>query len=106
MGEKSNSQIVEETGQSQSNVSNHLSCLIDCGFVQNRRDGKKIFYSSSPAAEKGFLVAEEGNFKISYPSSWITFLLVNLQEFFLLRLLAFSFLLQVLIVGPSLIPVS
>ncbi len=26
--EKSNSQIVEETGQSQSNVSNHLSCLL------------------------------------------------------------------------------
>jgi hypothetical protein len=35
-----------------------------------------IFNSSNskpdvPAAEKGFLVAEEGNFKISYPSSWI-----------------------------------
>jgi hypothetical protein len=24
-----------------------------------------------PAAEKGFLVAEEGNFKIAYPSNWI-----------------------------------
>jgi DNA-binding transcriptional ArsR family regulator len=44
-GEKSNSQIVEETGQSQSNVSNHLSCLLDCGLVQNRREGKNIFYS-------------------------------------------------------------
>ena len=35
-----------------------------------------VFNSSNskpdvPAAEKGFLVAEEGNFKISYPSSWI-----------------------------------
>jgi DNA-binding transcriptional ArsR family regulator len=45
VGEKSNSQIVEETGQSQSNVSNHLSCLLDCGLVQNRREGKHIFYS-------------------------------------------------------------
>jgi DNA-binding transcriptional ArsR family regulator len=45
VGEKSNSQIVRETGQSQSNVSNHLSCLLDCGLVQNRREGKNIFYS-------------------------------------------------------------
>jgi hypothetical protein len=35
-----------------------------------------VFNSSNskpdvPAAEKDFLVAEEGNFKISYPSSWI-----------------------------------
>jgi DNA-binding transcriptional ArsR family regulator len=44
-GEKSNSQVVEETGHSQSNVSNHLSCLLDCGLVQNRREGKNIFYS-------------------------------------------------------------
>lgn len=45
VGEKSNSQIVQEIGQSQSNVSNHLSCLLDCGLVQNRREGKNIFYS-------------------------------------------------------------
>jgi DNA-binding transcriptional ArsR family regulator len=44
-GEKSASQIVEETSQSQSNISNHLSCLLDCGLVKNRRQGKSIFYS-------------------------------------------------------------
>jgi len=44
-GEKTNSQIVTETGQSQSNISNHLSCLLDCGLVKNRRQGKNIFYS-------------------------------------------------------------
>src|SRR5919109_371331 len=44
-GEKSTSQIVEETSQSQSNISNHLSCLLDCGLVKNRRQGKSIFYS-------------------------------------------------------------
>lgn len=43
-GEKTTSQIVTETGQSQSNVSNHLSCLLDCGLVKNRRQGKNIFY--------------------------------------------------------------
>ena len=44
-GEKSTSQIVLETGQSQSNVSNHLACLLDCGLVKNRRQGKNIFYT-------------------------------------------------------------
>lgn len=44
-GEKTTSQIVRETEQSQSNVSNHLACLLDCGLVKNRRDGKNIFYS-------------------------------------------------------------
>lgn len=44
-GEKTTSQIVVETGQNQSNISNHLSCLLDCGIVKNRRQGKNIFYS-------------------------------------------------------------
>jgi DNA-binding transcriptional ArsR family regulator len=43
--ERTTSQIVIETGQSQSNISNHLSCLLDCGLVKNRRHGKNIFYS-------------------------------------------------------------
>ena len=43
-GEKTTSQIVTETGQNQSNISNHLSCLLDCGLVKNRRQGKNIFY--------------------------------------------------------------
>jgi DNA-binding transcriptional ArsR family regulator len=46
-GEKSTSQIVEEVGQSQSNVSNHLACLLDCGLVKNRRQGRNIYYSLS-----------------------------------------------------------
>ncbi len=44
-GEKSASEIVKDTDHSQSNVSNHLSCLLDCGLVQNRREGKNIIYS-------------------------------------------------------------
>lgn len=44
-GESTTTDIVKETGQGQSNVSNHLSCLLDCGLVQNRRQGKNIFYS-------------------------------------------------------------
>jgi DNA-binding transcriptional ArsR family regulator len=44
-GERTTSEIVREIGQSQSNVSNHLACLLDCGLVQNRREGKNIFYN-------------------------------------------------------------
>jgi DNA-binding transcriptional ArsR family regulator len=43
--EKTTSEIVKEVGQSQSNVSNHLACLLDCGLVKNRREGRNIFYS-------------------------------------------------------------
>jgi DNA-binding transcriptional ArsR family regulator len=43
-GEKTTSQIVTDTAQNQSNISNHLSCLLDCGLVKNRRQGKYIFY--------------------------------------------------------------
>ncbi len=43
-GEKTTSEIVKETKQNQSNISNHLSCLLDCGLVRNRREGKNVFY--------------------------------------------------------------
>ncbi|MFL6496046.1 MAG: ArsR/SmtB family transcription factor [Nitrososphaera sp.] len=46
-GERSTSQIVKEVVQSQSNVSNHLACLLDCGLVKNRRQGRNIYYSFS-----------------------------------------------------------
>jgi DNA-binding transcriptional ArsR family regulator len=46
-GEKTTSQIVLESGHNQSNVSNHLACLLDCGLVQNRRQGRNIFYNIS-----------------------------------------------------------
>lgn len=44
-GEKTVGQIVDQAMQSQSNVSNHLKCLMGCGLVKNRRDGKNIHYS-------------------------------------------------------------
>ncbi len=44
-GEKTVSEIVEATQQSQSNISNHLKCLDECGLVKNRREGKNIYYS-------------------------------------------------------------
>lgn len=44
-GEKTVGEIVEETQQIQSNVSNHLKCLVGCGLAKNRREGKNIYYS-------------------------------------------------------------
>ncbi|QLH07397.1 ArsR/SmtB family transcription factor [Nitrosopumilus ureiphilus] len=43
--EKTVTEISEELKQSQSNISNHLSCLSECGLVKSRKDGKNRFYS-------------------------------------------------------------
>lgn len=41
------SQIVEATKLSQSNVSNHLSCLRDCGLVTRQQQGRFAIYQLS-----------------------------------------------------------
>jgi ArsR family transcriptional regulator, cadmium/lead-responsive transcriptional repressor len=41
------SEIVQATGLTQSNVSNHLSCLRDCGLVTAQHQGRYAFYSLS-----------------------------------------------------------
>ena len=43
------SDIVQITGLTQSNVSNHLSCLRDCGLVTAQQQGRYAFYSLSDA---------------------------------------------------------
>lgn len=40
-------EIVERTGLSQSNVSNHLSCLRDCGLVIREQQGRYAVYRLS-----------------------------------------------------------
>lgn len=54
-GEKTVSEIVESLEQSQSNISNHLACLRDCGLVSSRRDGKNIYYSVASRKVKSLL---------------------------------------------------
>lgn len=39
--------IVLATGLSQSNVSNHLSCLWDCGLVAREQQGRTVYYRLS-----------------------------------------------------------
>ena len=40
-------EIVEATGLSQSNVSNHLGCLRDCGLVLAEQEGRYVTYHLS-----------------------------------------------------------
>ena len=37
-------EIVDMTGLSQPNVSNHLSCLRDCGLVIGEQNGRQVYY--------------------------------------------------------------
>ena len=40
-------EIVEATGLTQSNVSNHLACLRDCGLVTAEQQGRVVYYELS-----------------------------------------------------------
>jgi len=40
-------EVVEATGLTQSNVSNHLSCLRDCGLVSRQQEGRYVRYQLS-----------------------------------------------------------
>ena len=40
-------EIVEATRLTQSNVSNHLSCLKDCGLVVSEQEGRHVYYELS-----------------------------------------------------------
>lgn len=37
-------EIVDKTGLSQSNVSNHLGCLRECGLVRAEQEGRFVYY--------------------------------------------------------------
>ena len=46
-GTRTVGEIVHDTGLSQSNVSNHLSCLRDCGLVTATPQGRFVSYALS-----------------------------------------------------------
>ena len=37
-------EIVKATGLNQSNVSNHLGCLRECGLVSTKQEGRYVYY--------------------------------------------------------------
>lgn len=54
------SELVDITGFTQPNVSNHLSCLRDCGLVIFRQQGRFAYYSlSDDRVAKLLLLADE-----------------------------------------------
>ena len=58
--ERTVSDLVQATGFTQHNVSNHLSCLRDCGLVTVRQQGRFSFYSlSDDRVAKLLLLADE-----------------------------------------------
>ncbi len=59
-GEKTVSQVVEETGLSQPNTSTHLSCLQDCGLVTRRQEGRFVYYALADERMEVVLQAVEG----------------------------------------------
>lgn len=44
-GEQSVGALVDSLGVSQPQVSNHLACLRWCGFVNTRREHRRVYYS-------------------------------------------------------------
>ena len=59
-GEMTVTEIVESTGLSQSNISNHLACLRDCGLVTAEQEGRYVRYRlSDPRVEKLLALADE-----------------------------------------------
>ncbi len=53
------SEIVEATGLSQSNASNHLGCLRDCGLVVAEQEGRYVTYHLSDDRVGEFLELAE-----------------------------------------------
>ena len=58
-GRRNVGDIVDATGLSQPNVSNHLACLFDCGLVAREQRGRFMFYSLSDERVGELLKAAE-----------------------------------------------
>lgn len=43
-GDKTVTEIGEITKNTQSNISNHLMCLRECGLLDHRKEGKNVYY--------------------------------------------------------------
>jgi DNA-binding transcriptional ArsR family regulator len=58
--ERTVGEVVRATGLSQSNISNHLSCLKECGLAVSRRDGRHVYYKlSDPRVSQLLMLANE-----------------------------------------------
>lgn len=55
-GPRSVGEIVDVTGLSQSNTSNHLACLLDCGLVVREARGRFAYYALADERVAALLV--------------------------------------------------
>ncbi len=53
-------EIVERTGLTQPNVSNHLGCLKSCGLVVSAQSGRYVTYSLSSQTVENLLLIADG----------------------------------------------
>lgn len=52
-GERNVTQVVEETGRNQANVSMHLKMLAEAGLLARRKEGLQVFYKlDDPLVER------------------------------------------------------
>jgi DNA-binding transcriptional ArsR family regulator len=58
-GPLSVTEIVEATGLKQSNASNHLGCLHDCGLVSREQRGRFVYYRLSDERVGALLAGSE-----------------------------------------------
>lgn len=59
-GERCVSDLVEESGLTQSNVSSHLTCLRGCGLVASRQEGRYVYYRLADPGVAAMLTTAEG----------------------------------------------
>ena len=52
-------ELVERTGLTQPNTSNHLACLMDCGLVRREPRGRFVYYELSDARVAALLTDAE-----------------------------------------------
>ena len=58
-GEHRVTDLVDRVGGSQANVSGHLACLRECGLVEDRPEGRAVFYRIARGEVVGLLRAAE-----------------------------------------------
>ena len=63
-GENTVSELMEKIGCNQSNLSQHLSCLKECGFIVSRQSGKYVYYSLANTDLLDYLISSMKQFLI------------------------------------------
>ncbi|MFN3651039.1 MAG: metalloregulator ArsR/SmtB family transcription factor [Armatimonadota bacterium] len=66
-GERTVSQLVQATGLSQPNVSNHLARMRERGHVLARREGRQVIYAIASAGLAHFIASQAGTGSVDAP---------------------------------------